>query len=139
MRIVIESEENVTIETERPSTEPPAKLARQVIDAGPAPADLLRRFGRVPPTEAEARGLETREEGASSPTKPSSSSVAETPLNPLRAGAAVARARVGLRPGISEHIEHTEKIETSDAGSAPKNARPRKKGSPGSGPRRRSR
>lgn len=153
MRIVIESEENVVIAAERPSTEPSVTRARQVIDAGPAPADLLRRFGRVPPTEAEARGLETREEGvapaieaggeagrakAARGTRPSPS-VTETPLNPLRAGAAVARARAGGKPGIPEDSGRPEKIETIDAGSAPKIARPRKKDSPGRGPGRRSR
>lgn len=137
MRIVIEADENIAVETARRSTEPPDHVTRQFIDAGPAPLDLLRRLGHAPPNEAEARGLAPREAAPQSmaaeaekgevEAKPKSAGArralrdgAKTPLNPLRAGAAVAR---GSRKPVAAKMDRAEGIETTDAGSAPKISR----------------
>lgn len=73
MRIVIEGDKGGVIQPDRgPAVE------ANVIDAGPPPAALLRQFGREAAQDEGGAALK-----------------AKAPLNPLRAGEAVARARYG--------------------------------------------
>jgi len=81
MRIIIEADDNVI---DQRIIEPPPP-GEHIHDAGPAPTDMLRRFGRLVPDEAEL----TRPEIASETT------ARDKPyLNPLRAGQARARERL---------------------------------------------
>jgi hypothetical protein len=61
--------------------------AGAALDGGPAPVALMRRFGRIPEATAETAEAEAAGGGAA----PGESG--ETPLNPLRHGAAVAAER----------------------------------------------
>jgi hypothetical protein len=78
MRIVIETDpqsDNVRSITTDASAE-----AITILEGGPAPAMLLRQFGRVPPAETFED-----ESGGQAPES------RDHPLNPLRSGAAAAR------------------------------------------------
>ena len=105
MKIVIEIDgENIAVHTDRQLAE--ADTA-SVVDAGSAPAELLRQFGGI--VEEKRSGKKPRgERGSIGPGK-------EIPLNPLRAGEAVARQLLGQ----SAQLE-SEPMETIDAGRAPK-------------------
>lgn len=108
VRVVIEADENV-VELPSPEIAPPPEVANQYQDAGPAPAELLKRFGRVPPAENQ---------GPSPPAPKAGRKVQATPgeaANPLRVGAAVARARL-----METEAGRTEPGEAIDGGSAPK-------------------
>jgi hypothetical protein len=95
MRIIIED-----------ATEPSIDVGRlpvpggEVVDAGPAPTELIRRFAPELVVEPETEADETK--------KPTRSAKAETPANPLRAGAAVARRRAGARTASSEEANVSE-------------------------------
>lgn len=86
MRVVIESDQP---DKDQGIGVGPGDGAQTVIDAGPAPASLLRRFGRVPEHAAEAM-----EEDAALRD--------EEGLNPLRAGAAAARHARAEEPEDAE-------------------------------------
>jgi hypothetical protein len=117
MRIVIEGEHGTVVQTDR---RPADAVQVNVIDAGPPPATLLRRFGRAP-TQAMMQI-----EGGAAPSKrrAQKKTVEETPLNPLRAGEAIARARYGPKPGVSD------KRPSADSGlpkRSPRKTSPRKR------------
>jgi hypothetical protein len=104
MRIIIEiNGDNIAVHTDRQLAE--ADTA-SIVDAGSAPAELLRQFGGI--VEKERSGKAPRgKRGSIGPGK-------ETPLNPLRAGEAIARQLLGQ----SAQLE-SESMETIDAGRAP--------------------
>ena len=98
MRIIIEiNGDNIAVHTDRQLAEADSA---SIVDAGSAPAELLRQFGKTQPPRGKR--------GSIGPGK-------ETPLNPLRAGEAVARQLLGQ----SAQLE-SEPTETIDAGRAPK-------------------
>lgn len=102
MRIVIEDDAEPTISGLRPSIG-----AGEAVDAGPAPTALIRQF-------APELLAEQQDEGSQPEKKGRSKKKGETPANPLRAGAAVARQRVGAETADRGSTE------TSKAGPAPK-------------------
>ena len=98
MRIVIETDQP----DEGQSSTRAARAQRQavVLDGGPAPAALLRRFGRIPQDQAETAGggagpAEAAQTQAvtAGPAREAESEGGEVNLNPLRYGAAVATQR----------------------------------------------
>ena len=99
MRIVIEDEGDLNISGLRPPTP-----GGDVVDAGPAPTALIRRF-------APELLAELQDEAAEPEKKGRTKKKGETPANPLRAGAAVAREYVGAETAAPEE---------SEAGPAPK-------------------
>jgi hypothetical protein len=105
MRITIETNESAAVQTSTlaPLTSTPA------IDAGPAPVHLVRganpALQRVAALDAGAPRISGQEHGA--PPRPDR----EPPLNPLRAGAAIAK---GIVSSIAADVP------TLDAGSAPR-------------------
>jgi hypothetical protein len=107
MRIIIEiNGDNIAVHTDRQLAE--ADTA-SIVDAGSAPAELLRQFGGIVEKERSGKAQAPRgKRGSIGPGK-------ETPLNPLRAGEAVARQLLGQ----SAQLE-SESMETIDAGRAPK-------------------
>jgi hypothetical protein len=111
MRIIIE--QNDTVIDDRVIEPPPP--ADQVHDAGPAPTEMLRRFGREVPDEAEL----TRRERTVEPDKGSD----EPYLNPLRAGQARARA---LKEGPPEAMA-AEEVQSTKGGKAPSEATVRRR------------
>jgi hypothetical protein len=105
LRIIIEIDgDNVAVHTDRSMLEPDSA---SIVDAGSAPAELLRDFG----------GLDDRTVKVKSPRgkRGAAGTERETPLNPLRAGEAIARQLLG-----QVTREDSEALETIDAGSAPK-------------------
>lgn len=102
MRIVIEDEQEPTSSGLRPSI-----ATGEVVDAGPAPTALIRRF-------APELIVEQDEELAKPEKKGRQKKKGETPANPLRAGAAVAREYVGAETAAPAADE------ASEAGAAPK-------------------
>jgi len=102
MRIVIEDDREPTISDLRPSI-----ATGDVIDAGPAPTALIRRF-------APELMVEQDEELAQPEKKGRPKKKGETPANPLRSGAAVARQYVGAETAAPAADE------ASEAGAAPK-------------------
>ena len=103
MRVIIE-QNDIVIDDRTIDPLPPTD---QVHDAGPAPTEMLRRFGRVVPDEAEL----TRPDRAAEHGKDSD----EPYLNPLRAGQARARARKGGPPPAMA----AEEVQSSKGGKAP--------------------
>jgi hypothetical protein len=101
MRIVIEDDKEPTIEGAHP-----AIAAGEVVDAGPAPTALIRQFAPELVVEQE------QDEKAEKPRRPRGK--AETPANPLRAGAAVARRRGGAQTA------EPQAGKASEGGGAPK-------------------
>jgi hypothetical protein len=101
MRIVIETDPS----DEGRSTTQAAERQRGdlVLDGGPAPTALLRRFGRLPEARAEAEGEEPGES-------------AQAVLNPLRHGAAVAahRGQSGGRARVRDETAEKPAIEEGD-------------------------
>jgi hypothetical protein len=97
----------ILIETEQPGegdgSTRSAGIERQPtdLDGGPAPAVLLRRFGRIPEFEPETEGVseeaELDESAAEAESRPRARGRGgeqdEEQLNPLRRGAAVAAQR----------------------------------------------
>jgi hypothetical protein len=95
-----------------PSREGAAVGAVSIVDAGAAPLDQIRRVG-APSSKVKVIGAKPRRIPAAKPkTKP------EMPLNPLRAGAAVAKAarQIQAAPQVGDEIAST----VIDAGPAPK-------------------
>jgi hypothetical protein len=95
-----------------PSGEGAAAGAVSIVDAGAAPIDQVRRAGGVS-AKAKVIGAKPSRSPAARPnTSP------EMPLNPLRAGSAVARAATQLQaaPQVGDEIAPT----VIDAGPAPK-------------------
>jgi hypothetical protein len=107
MKIVIEIDgDKIAVHTDRQLAE--ANTA-SIVDAGSAPAELLRQFGGIVEEERSGKTQSPRgKRGLIGPGK-------ETFLNPLRAGEAVARQLLGQ----SAQLE-SESMETIDAGRAPK-------------------
>src|SRR5688572_17950308 len=104
MRIVIEIDgDNVAVHTDR---QPPGADSVSIVDAGPAPTELLREFGGME---------ETKPKAASKARKGAALPGTEWGVNPLRAGEAIARHRLGYPPR-----EEGAPLETIDAGRAPK-------------------
>lgn len=90
MRIVIDT--NQPDEGQGPSQIAVTQMAETqsagaALDGGPAPVALMRQFGRIPEATAET----TEAPAAGGETAPGESG--ETPLNPLRHGAAAAMER----------------------------------------------
>jgi len=90
MRIVIETDDaddgqdrNRAVETER---------GAQTLDGGPAPAALLRQFGRIPETEPHTAGAQPAATGEAGAVAADSEG-GQARLNPLRHGEAVATQR----------------------------------------------
>ncbi len=105
MRIIIEIDgDNVAVHTDRQLSETDATSG---VDAGSAPVDLLREHGEAGPydTSDVARSAKGKR-GAVKSRK-------DGPLNPLRAGEAIAR-RLAARGGTEG-----DSYETIDAGRAP--------------------
>lgn len=102
MRIIIEADDNVI---DQRIIEPPPPGDR-IHDAGPAPTDMLRRFGRLVPDEVELTRPEIASEAAAG-DKPY--------LNPLRAGQARARERLA---GAAQPLA-TDEIVSVKGGKAP--------------------
>ena len=91
-----------------------------VIDAGPPPAALLRRFGRPPaPAAMQMEG------GAAPSARGSRKTVPGTPLNPLRAGEAIARARLGGKPDVAGKLQPADV--RAPRGSSRKNSQRKRK------------
>jgi hypothetical protein len=85
MRIVIEDGDELTVTGARGATAPAAAVAeRDVADGGGAPTALIRQFAQE--HEIAELAPEEPERPAEAPPPPG-----EQPLNPLRAGADVAR------------------------------------------------
>jgi len=107
MKIIIEiNGDNIAVHTDRQLADADSA---SIVDAGPAPAELLRKFGGIAEEERSGKTQSPRgKRGSIGPGK-------ETPLNPLRVGEAVARQLLGQ----SAQLE-SESIETMDAGRAPK-------------------
>ncbi len=105
MRIIIEIDgDNVAVHTDRQLSETDTA---KVVDAGSAPVELLRQYGGEGMSEIPDRAQTPPEKrGAVKSRK-------DTPLNPLRAGEAIARQLV--KTGGSE----SESYEIIDAGQAP--------------------
>jgi hypothetical protein len=126
MRIVIEIDgDDVQVHTDRQSRE---SGSADVVDAGSAPMDLLRQHGEIDESTDAARPPRGKQ-GAIKPAK-------DTPLNPLRAGQAIARKhRVG---GVEPNAESEEVV---DGGHAPKlpSVSGKDKPSKGNAPKQRSR
>jgi hypothetical protein len=103
MRIVIEIDgDNVQVHTDRQLSETDTA---KVTDAGSPPVDLLRQYAMD-----DAYDEPQQSRGKASSVKP----VKDAPLNPLRAGEAVAR-RTG------NYVERAgESIDVIDAGQAPR-------------------
>jgi hypothetical protein len=114
MRIVIETEQP----GEGDGSTRSAGIERQPtdFDGGPAPAVLLRRFGRIPEFEPESEGVseeaELDESTAEAESRPRAGEREgeqdEEQLNPLRRGAAIAAQRgeskdAGTDPRRSPH------------------------------------
>jgi len=107
MKIVIEIDgDNIAVHTDRRLA---AADTASIVDAGSAPAELLRQFGGI--VEEERSGKTQSRRGK----RGLIDSGKETPLNPLRAGEAVARQLLGQ--SAQPASEPTEAI---DAGPAPK-------------------
>ena len=105
MRIVIEIDgDDVQVHTDRQSRE---TGSANVVDAGSAPMDLLRQHGEIDESADVARPPRVKQ----GPIKPAK----DTPLNPLRAGQAIARQL--QRGGIESSAESAEVV---DGGHAPK-------------------
>jgi hypothetical protein len=116
MRIIIEIDgDNVAVHTDRQLSETDTA---KVVDAGSAPVELLREHGVEGMYESSDPAQSPRgKRGAVKPRK-------DTPLNPLRAGEAIARRlmKTGDESGSYEII---------DAGQAPGVPKPsRKEGTP---------
>jgi hypothetical protein len=103
MRIVIEADDGAVVETRGGVAD-----GEGIVDAGPAPAALLKRFSRPP---AESATVVVGEIGAIRPERRKKGGEG---LNPLRAGEAVAH---GLVRGVRAVAEE---VPDQDAGSAPK-------------------
>jgi len=113
MRIVIDIDgENVTVHTDRQASEtqgPP------IVDAGPVPSELLQQYGHV--RGAVTAGMLEQSGGAKAHAgKRGSKGARETPLNPLRAGAAAAYQRLAAG---GQAFQAGESAEGMDAGKAP--------------------
>jgi hypothetical protein len=88
MRIVIETDQHADELKSVTAATAEAAGAATIIDGGPAPAALLRQFGRVTePTGAQV----DEEEGAGAAAH---DEMVEEPLNPLRRGHAIATHRL---------------------------------------------
>jgi hypothetical protein len=109
MRIVIEIDgDNVQVHTDR---QPREAGGANVIDAGSAPIDLLRQHGEIAGLAGESQTAAQPPRGKQGAMKPAK----DTPLNPLRAGQAIARRlQAG---GVASDLESGEVI---DGGRAPK-------------------
>jgi hypothetical protein len=99
MRIVIETDSA----DDGQGTSRAAETAQgsQTLDGGPAPAALLRRFGRIPHAEAHNKDAQTAASGEAGAAAADSEG-GQSGLNPLRHGEAIATQRPeadGLRPG----------------------------------------
>jgi hypothetical protein len=105
MRIIIEIDgDNVAVHTDRQLSETDTA---KVVDAGSAPVELLRQYGGEGVYETSDLAKSPKgKRGAIKPRK-------DIPLNPLRAGEAIARQL--LKSGGSE----SELYEIIDAGRAP--------------------
>ena len=105
MRIVIEIDgDDVQVHTDRQSRE---TGSANIVDAGSAPMDLLRQHGEMDESTDVARPPRVKQ----APIKPAK----DTPLNPLRAGQAIARQ---LQRGGIEPSAESDKV--VDEGHAPK-------------------
>lgn len=125
MRIVIEIDgDDVQVHTDRQSRE---TGSANVVDAGSAPMDLLRQHGEIDESTDVARPPRVKQV----PVKPAK----DAPLNPLRAGQAIARQlqRGGIEPSA-------ESAEVVDGGHAPKlpSVSGKDKPSKGNAPKQRS-
>jgi len=99
----------IVIETDQPDdSQGPSRLSSETpretvvtLDGGPAPAALLRQFGRIPqpqaPTQISAQARTPAQSESHPGTEPESTSGetegGEAKLNPLRHGAALAAQR----------------------------------------------
>jgi hypothetical protein len=109
MRIIIEIDgDNVAVHTDR---QPGDRDSASVENAGSAPVELLRQFGAMESTETKGHDGPYQD----GPGRYDSSPDEETPLNPLRAGEAIARQRLGYPTRLE-----SQSFETVDAGAAPK-------------------
>ena len=111
MRIIIEADGNVIDER----IIEPVPPGDPIHDAGPAPMDMLRRFGRIVPDEAELNRADQASAVAAGD---------EPYLNPLRAGQARARERLA-RSTPSQDADEIVSVKGGKAPSLPK-ARARK-------------
>jgi len=96
MRIIIETDQ--PDDSQGPSR--PAETQRETmttLDGGPAPAALLRQFGRIPDTQAQTQEPDQATTSAQAEARPGSepgeTEGGEAKPNPLRHGAAVAAQR----------------------------------------------
>jgi hypothetical protein len=109
MRIVIEIDgDNVALHTDR---QPVDRDAASIGNAGSAPVELLRQFGGMESTATNGHDESREDESGQYGSSPDE----ETPLNPLRAGEAIARQRLGYPARLE-----SESFQTIDAGVAPK-------------------
>ena len=92
MRIIIETDQ--PDESQRPSRPAETQRGTMTLDGGPAPAALLRQFGRIPDTQAQTQEPDqatTSTQGETRPeSEPAETEGRQEQPNPLRHGAAVA-------------------------------------------------
>ena len=125
MRIIIEQDDNII---DNRIVEPPPPVD-QVHDAGPAPIEMLRRFGRLVSDDADLTRLDRAPDESHQPDEPR--------LNPLRAGQARARA---LKAGPPDTTA-ADQVASSKGGKAPGVAAVRRQsrsGSPATRPKAKS-
>ena len=135
MRITIDTSDKVEVAGDKRAVSPGEPAAEQatVVDAGPAPVDLIRRSR---PVSLDANAIDA------GPTRLSVAlpkSEQEMPLNPLRAGAAAATGGMQVREAAASRGEEARAPASADmeGGSAPTSAAGEKL--PSAGPGRRGR